>query len=126
MKVLLAIKPEYAEKIFAGIKKFEFRKTVFKDKSVRKVVVYASSPVKRVVGEFEIDEIITLEKESLWKETHEFAGISKTIFDNYFRKKELAHAIRIKTTKKYKTPLYLDLDFKIRSAPQSFIYINSN
>ena len=126
MKVLLAIKPEYAEKIFAGTKKFEFRKTIFKDKSVSKVVVYASSPVKRVVGEFEIDEIITLEKESLWRKTHESAGISKTFFDNYFRKKELAHAIKIKTTKKYNIPLYLDLDFKIKSAPQSFIYINSN
>lgn len=125
MKVLLAIKPEYADKIFAGIKKFEFRKTIFKDKTVKQVVVYASSPVKRVIGEFEIDEIISMEKEALWSKTYQSAGISKSLFDTYFDRKELAHAIKIKATKKYKTPLELNNDFQIKFAPQSFVYIQS-
>lgn len=30
MKVLLSIKPEFVEKIFAGEKKFEYRRTIFK------------------------------------------------------------------------------------------------
>lgn len=34
MEVLLAIKPEFVEKIFSGEKKYEFRKVVFK-KEVR-------------------------------------------------------------------------------------------
>ena len=32
MKVLLSIKPEFAEKIFNGTKKYEFRKSIFKNK----------------------------------------------------------------------------------------------
>ena len=124
MEVLLAIKPEFANKIFNGTKKFEFRKTVFKNKTVRRVVVYASSPVKKVIGEFEIDQIISLDKELLWHKTCKSAGISKSLYDNYFLKKELANAIKIKTTKRYKTPLSLDLDFNIKSPPQSFVYIN--
>jgi predicted transcriptional regulator len=125
MKVLLAIKPEFAKKIFDGTKKFEFRKTIFKDKSIRNIVVYASSPVRRVIGEFEIDHIISLDKESLWQKTYKSAGISKSFFDSYFDRKELAHAIKIKATKKYKASLSLDLDFNIKSPPQSFVYIDN-
>lgn len=47
MKILLSIKPEFADKIFEGTKQFEFRKSIFKDKTVRKVVVYASSPIQK-------------------------------------------------------------------------------
>lgn len=43
MKVLLSIKPEFAEKIFSGEKKFEFRRSIFKDKTVKTVLVYASA-----------------------------------------------------------------------------------
>ncbi|MBI6731014.1 ASCH domain-containing protein, partial [Pseudomonas amygdali] len=42
MKVLLSIKPEYAEKILQGEKRFEFRKSVFKNPDVRTVVIYAT------------------------------------------------------------------------------------
>ncbi len=58
MKVLLSIKPKYAELIFDGSKKFEFRRTIFKNIQVKTVVVYASSPVQRVIGEFQIEEIL--------------------------------------------------------------------
>jgi hypothetical protein len=52
--VLLSIKPEFVEKIFSGLKKYEFRRVIFKSKSVSRVVIYASSPVQRVVGEFAV------------------------------------------------------------------------
>lgn len=125
MKVLLSIKPEFAHKIFEGSKKFEFRKTIFKNKSVNKVIVYASSPMKKVIGEFEIDEIISLDPESLWEKTKLLAGISKSFFDSYFNSKELAHAIKIKDSQKYETPLSLHDDFNIKYAPQSFVYIDN-
>ena len=53
MKVILSIKPEFANKIFNGTKKFEFRRTLFKKKEVKKIVVYASAPISKVIGEFE-------------------------------------------------------------------------
>lgn len=56
--VLLSIKPEFTHKIFDGTKKYEFRKKVFKDENIRKVIVYASSPEKKVLGEFDIDRIL--------------------------------------------------------------------
>jgi predicted transcriptional regulator len=39
MKVLLSIKPEFADKIFEGTKLFEFRRSIFKNEKIKKVVV---------------------------------------------------------------------------------------
>ena len=69
MKVLLSIKPEYVQQIFAGTKRFEYRRMIFKEKEVKTVVVYASSPVRKVVGEFTIGMIISKTPESLWLAT---------------------------------------------------------
>src|SRR5687768_5485385 len=73
--VLLSIKPEFVEKIFSGIKKYEFRRAIFKSKAVSRVVVYASSPVQRVVGEFELSDIISARPDSLWRRTRKHSGI---------------------------------------------------
>ena len=54
MKVLLSIKPEFADKIFNGTKKYEFRKSIFKNKDVDTVVVYASSPCKYIINWYTI------------------------------------------------------------------------
>jgi len=56
MKVLLSIKPKYAEMILSGEKKYEFRRAIFKKPGISKVVIYASSPVSKVIGEFEITQ----------------------------------------------------------------------
>ena len=54
-KVLLSIKPEFADKIFNGTKKYEFRRSIFKE-NIKIIVVYVSYPVQEIVGEFEIEK----------------------------------------------------------------------
>ena len=66
MKVLLSIKPEFVSKIFDGSKKYEYRKVLFKRKDITTVVIYASNPVKQVVGEFEIKAILSDDVDALW------------------------------------------------------------
>jgi predicted transcriptional regulator len=120
--ILLSIKPEFAEKIFRGEKKYEYRKTLFKSPLVKRVVVYASSPVSKIIGEFEIEEILTLDIESLWMRTSQYSGIDKDFYDQYFCTKNIGHAIRIRNAKKYQNSLGLE-DYNLRYAPQSFIYL---
>jgi len=122
MKVLLSIKPEFAEKIFDGTKKFEFRRALFKRENIKTVVVYASSPVRKVIGEFDIDSIIQMSPELLWEETKDYSGINKEYFFKYFENKSLGFAIKIKRVLKYKSPKCLKNDFQL-SPPQSFLYI---
>ncbi|WP_303316984.1 ASCH domain-containing protein [Flavivirga abyssicola] len=122
MRVLLSIKPEFAFKIFDGIKKFEFRKVIFKKPEIKTVVVYASSPVKRVIGEFEIDDIITSNPKDLWETTKLQSGITEDFFYKYFANREVAHAIKIKETKKYHESLCIKEDFNVLP-PQSYVYL---
>lgn len=123
MKVLLSIKPEFAFKIFEGVKKFEFRKVIFKNTNVRTVVVYASSPVQQVIGEFEIDDILSSSPNEIWELTKKHSGISEMYFHEYFENRLVAHAIKIKNTKRYKIPLSLKEDFNVLP-PQSYLYLN--
>jgi predicted transcriptional regulator len=121
MKVVLSIKPEFANKIFDGTKLFEFRKVIFKNEKVKTVLVYSSSPVQKVIGEFQIGEIIKHDLQTLWKLTKEFSGITEDYFYEYFGEKEQGFAIQIKTKKKYKTPKCLREDYNLLP-PQSFAY----
>lgn len=122
MKVVLSIKPEYAFKIFEGTKKFEFRKAIFKNKNVKSVIVYASSPVQKVIGEFEIGEILNDDLDTLWNRTKKHSGITEDFFYEYFSEKEKGFAIRVKKKQKYTEPKCLWSDFKL-NPPQSFAYV---
>ncbi|MEJ7678983.1 MAG: hypothetical protein WKG06_14245 [Segetibacter sp.] len=122
MKVLLSIKPEFATKVFDRSKRFEFRRSIFRNQNIKTVVVYASSPVQKVIGEFEIDKIITDNIDTLWEKTKKYAGISKEYFYSYFNKKEIGFAIKIKNVKIYNKPLCIKKDFKT-NPPQSFTYL---
>jgi len=97
MKVLLSIRPEFAEKIFNGLKKYEFRRSIFKRSDVEKVIVYASAPISKVIGEFEIEKILREELPNLWDMTKNYAGISEELFYDYFSHKNEGYAIKIKS-----------------------------
>lgn len=122
--VLLSIKPHFTQQIFAGTKRFEFRRTLFKERTIKTAIVYASSPVCQVIGEFDIAGILELEIVALWEQTHQFAGITKPSFDTYFREKHIGFAIHIGAIRQYTTPLSLATRFNIQRPPQSFQYIS--
>lgn len=122
MKVVLSIKPEFAYKIFDGTKKFEFRKAIFKNADVKSIIVYASSPVQKVIGEFEIGKIFNNDLETLWNLTREYSGITEEFFYEYFSEREKGFAIQVKNKKKYKIPKCLKADFNLHP-PQSFAYV---
>lgn len=122
MKVLLSINPPYVEKIFSGEKKFEYRRAIFKDNSVDTVVIYSTSPIKKVVGEFKIKKIHCDTPKKLWENTYPYTGINKVDFFNYFKDRNLGYALEIGDITKYETPKTLS-ELGVKSAPQSFIYL---
>ena len=122
MKVLLSIKAEFASKIFDGSKRYEYRRSIFKREKVKKVIVYASNPIKKVIGEFEIGDILHEEPQLLWAKTKEHAGITEKRFLDYFTNKSKGYAIEVKSINIYDTPLTLE-SFMVSSPPQSFMYL---
>ncbi|HFZ6659664.1 MULTISPECIES: ASCH domain-containing protein [Streptococcus] len=124
MKALLSIKPQFVREIIEGGKKYEYRKKIFRRTDITNIVVYATKPYGRVVGEIEIGEILEEQIEKLWEETHRFSGISEDYFYEYFKDKDSGFAIQIKNFIEYENHLELsEYNSKIKVAPQSFCYI---
>lgn len=123
MKVLLSIKPEYAEKIFNGDKKYEYRRVIFKRTDIEKVIVYASAPISGIIGEFEIEKIINEDIQKLWTETRKESGISEEYFYKYFEGKNSGYAIEIKSPLRYQRMLDIKSKYGVKP-PQSFVYVN--
>ena len=122
MKVLLSIKPEFASKIFDGSKRYEYRRTIFRRDEVTTIVVYASEPIKKVIGEFEIGEILREEPKVLWAKTGKQGGIVKERFLEYFADKNVGYAIRVREPRMYDTTFLLN-ELNVSCAPQSFKYL---
>lgn len=120
--VLLSVKPEFVGAILDGTKRFEFRRSIFRCQEVQKVVLYASSPVQMVVGEFDVAEIITMELSALWRRTKQYAGIRRAYFDEYFVGLTNGHALAVERFRRYRCPLHLQ-HFGISRPPQSFLYL---
>lgn len=123
MKVLLSIKPQFVEEIFSGNKKFEYRKAIFKKKDIKTIVIYATMPVGKIVGEFDIDTILEEDPKSLWEHTKEYSGITEEFYNEYFNGRDKGFAIKIKSLKEYRIPICPYNTYENFTAPQSFKYI---
>lgn len=121
-RVLLSIHPEYANAIFAGEKGFEFRRVIFKE-NVREVVVYATSPISRVIGRFKIEEIYQDTPVKLWEKTEARAGVTREMFDAYFKDRVKAFAIKVSEPILFSEPQPLSRYLPSNTPPQSFCYI---
>lgn len=88
------------------------------------MVVYATAPVQRVVGEFDVRSIVGKSLHSLWEQTKWFAGIEEDFFFSYFEGREHGYAIEVGEVRSYERPFCPVERFGIRP-PQSFVYLDS-
>ena len=120
-KILVSIHPEHVKNIINGTKKFEYRTKAAKS-DVKKIIIYETAPIKKVVAEAEIIEVLRMKPENLWEETKKQSGITKSFFDSYFENRDVAYAYRLGKVKVYKESKTLE-EFGLRCAPQSFAYV---
>ena len=92
-QMLLSINPEYVESILNGTKLYEYRKFKCRD-DVDKIIIYATTPWKQVVGEAEIEYIIEDDVLSVWRQTKEHSGITYNFFRKYYNKTKTKISIR--------------------------------
>ena len=90
-------------------------------KDINKLIIYETMPIKKVVAEAEIIEVLALEPNALWEKTKEFSGITKNFFDYYFKNRKVAYAYKPGTIKVYDESKSL-AEFGLKTAPQSFVY----
>lgn len=119
-RIIISINPEHVNNIINGTKKYEYRTKAAK-KDVNKLIIYETMPIKKVVAEADIVEVLALDPITLWEETKEYSGITKKFFDEYFKNRKIAYAYKLGKIKVYEEPKSLN-EFGLRMAPQSFAY----
>jgi predicted transcriptional regulator len=119
---LMSINPQYANLILEGRKKVEFRKTRFAQ-DVSYVIIYATSPVQRVVGFFEVNGVMEATPDELWQRYHSVGGVDRAFYDAYYQFKQHGIAIEVGNVEILEFPIPLDC-LDISSPPQSYRYVN--
>lgn len=122
---LMSIKPQFADLILKGIKKVEFRKKCFGN-HVKRVYIYSSSPIKKIVGYFSVEGIDKQEPKILWEKYHMQGGIEKSAFFKYFEDREEGYSIVINKVFPYRYGLSLqDVFGEGYVVPQNYRYIDN-
>ncbi len=118
----MSIKPEYSHKIVSGEKKYEFRKKAAA-KNIDEIIIYSSSPEKKVVGTVEVKNVMIDTPENIWKKTFRYAGIDYCKYCEYFKNNKTAYAYVLGRVNLFETSKTL-ADFGLKYAPQSYQYLD--
>lgn len=120
---LLSIKPIYANAILDGRKTVEFRKRPFK-RPVSHVVIYATTPVQRVIGWFQTKHFEQMSPSALWNRFASVGGISKKDFNTYYHGSESGVAIHVDKPQRLAKSVSIK-QTKVAVAPQSYTYLSA-
>lgn len=127
--LILSLKPNYADLVFSGLKKAELRRRISAQVANRDVFIYVSSPVKQLKGGFRIGQIWSGSPEDVWKMVSKVAGVSRSVFDDYYKGTKVAHALEIMDVWEYAKPRSLDSlreSFDGFVVPQSYRFATAN
>jgi len=119
---LMAIHPHFANAILEGNKLVEFRKRKLAE-DISTVLIYATAPVQKVIGEFSIKKTVIDKPSNIWAAYGDVGIIDESSFGAYYARSTHAVAFVVDKTTRYVQPHTLsELDTK--SIPQSFYYIS--
>jgi predicted transcriptional regulator len=121
--ILLSIKPVYAESILSGKKTVEFRKANF-PRRVGTVVLYATSPIKRIVGVVKVRQVVVLGPAGAWRRYRKRGAIGKAAFDAYYTGAKRAVCLEIGKVCRLAGPVDPKKVLRGFRAPQSFRYLD--
>lgn len=125
--MLISIRPEFADRIFAGKKTVELRRTRPRVLSGDLILIYVTSPVKALMGICEVEQVITGTPEALWEELQDQAGMSAEEFESYYDGAELGVGICFRSAYRLATPLHLEVlraKWPRFHPPQSYHYLS--
>jgi predicted transcriptional regulator len=121
----MAIHPGYADAILDGRKRVEFRKRSLAV-DVSTVLMYATAPVKRIVGEFTVDRTLTTSPEELWGAVGSVGVIDEASYTAYFAGFHTATGILVSAPRRYHVAIPLAALDPTPAAPQSVTYLRGS
>ena len=126
--VVLSLKPRFAEAILAGDKTVELRRTVPKIVVPTLALLYATTPVRALLGTCVITSVRSADLSVLWREYGPRSDLHYHEFQQYFDGVDVGTALALAQPRAFgrRVPLQ-DLRAKPRGfrPPQSFAYVDA-
>ena len=122
-KIMLAIKPEYVEEIFDGLKRYEYRRKC-PNHPISQIVIYETAPVSKVVGTVDVDEMLGTAPHVLYDMTKKWAGISEDDYNDYFKGSNVAYAYSLNHPVIFSRPASIE-EYGLKGVPQSYVYLEN-
>jgi type I restriction enzyme S subunit len=73
--VLLSIRPKYVKAMNRNEKLYEFRKTIFDTGRIERVIIYSTSPVKKISATFRTRTVVKASPDELWTRFGDVSGL---------------------------------------------------
>lgn len=121
--LMMSIHHDFAQAIYDGKKKYEFRKNhVTQD--VRWVYMYETAPYKQVTGRFSVKNVLTADPNVLYLlcGKYEESHLTRKQFKQYYAGSKTGTALEIDKVEKFDQPKTL-ANFDIKRAPQNYTTI---
>ena len=125
--LFIAVKPEYANKLISGQKDIELRKMRPHIQPGDYVIIYASAPVKAVIGSGKVKNIIECTPNEMWAKYSLRLGIMQQDFETYYVNHKKSIGIEFEIIKPI-TPIGLEELKKVDSKfhpPQIYRYVTN-
>jgi predicted transcriptional regulator len=122
---MISIHPVFANAIFRGDKKVEFRKLNI-PKHVEHVVMYVTAPEGKIAGYFSVKDVIESKPSVLWEEFCDVSCTTKDFFFEYYANQETGLGLLVDHVEVFQNPVRLDQISGGGHPPQSFSYVDGN
>ena len=120
--IMISISPNESEQLFDNGRSVVFFKVAPKY-PVEKVLVYVTSPIQKVIGEFDLLKIDVNSVNSSWNKYRSSSVISsRKEYLEYFSSHKEAHALLASKVYKYRRPKDL-ASFNMKKGPSGFTYL---
>lgn len=104
---VFAVRPDLAQALMSGEKRFEFRRVRPTLDYGDTVFVYSTSPEKAIIGTFTCGTIVEGSPLALWRRLGHRSGTSRARFLGYFADTDVAYAIEVMSPAAWREPLSL-------------------
>lgn len=114
---LIPLLPQYWDMYRDGSKIWELRKVTHSPRGVDGLIIYATAPVSRIVGEVDLISTHVGYVNDVWDVVKDGCGITRKQYDLYYQDQEIAIAYRLGNVYEYPTSLGM------LPAPQGYRYL---
>ena len=126
--ILISVRPAFAKKILRKTKKFELRRRATRIRPGDRLFIYATSPVKQVVGVCMVRRVFTGSPATVRRHVGVNADLSRSEFEDYAAGAATMSALELSNVKRLLVPVDLDALRRRNSrfvVPQSYRYMTA-